>query len=143
MFGTKNGNEPTATLQKNTSVISNRINHGTVVEGQVDSDGDIRIEGLIRGTLRTKSKLALGTTGIIEGDVYCKNADIEGRIIGDIEVSELLSLKATAFVEGNIYTNKIVVENGARFNGVCNMGAKDKIQNAEQTLAAIEQEASV
>jgi cytoskeletal protein CcmA (bactofilin family) len=143
MFGNKNGTDPVATTQKTTTIISNRINNGTVVEGKVDSDGDIRIEGLIRGTLQTKAKLALGQTGIIEGDVICKNADIEGKIIGDIEVSELLTLKVTSFVEGNIYTNKIVVENGARFNGICHMGAKDKKLNAEQTLAAIEQEAAV
>lgn len=142
MFGNKNGSEPISTTQKNTAGISNRINNGTVVEGKVDSDSDIRIEGLVRGTLHTKAKLALGQTGIIEGDVVSRNADIEGKIIGDIEVSELLTLKSTSFVEGNIYTNKIVVENGARFNGICHMGAKDKKLNAEQTLEAIEQEAA-
>ncbi|MBC8173516.1 MAG: polymer-forming cytoskeletal protein [Chitinophagales bacterium] len=143
MFGNKNATDPSVNAQKNGTMISNRINNGTIVEGQMDSDGDIRIEGMVRGTLRVKAKLALGQTGIIEGDVICKNADIEGRIIGDIEASELLTLKASSVVEGNIYTNKIVVEIGARFNGICNMGTKDKIQNAEQTLAAIEQEAAI
>ncbi|MFN0274632.1 MAG: polymer-forming cytoskeletal protein [Chitinophagales bacterium] len=143
MFGNKTSNDPAATTQKNGMMISNRINHGTVVEGIVNSDGDIRIEGIVRGTLHVKAKLALGQTGIIEGDVICRNADIEGKIMGDIEVAELLTLKATSLVEGNIYTSKIIVENGARFNGVCNMGAKDKKLNAEQTLEAIEQEAAI
>lgn len=143
MFGNKTANDPVANTQKNSSMISNRINQGTVVEGTVQSDGDIRIEGMVRGTLQVKAKLALGQTGIIEGDVVCRNADIEGKILGDIEVAELLTLKASSFVEGNIYTNKIIVENGARFNGICNMGSKDKKLNAEQTLEAIEQEAAV
>ncbi|MBC8045712.1 MAG: polymer-forming cytoskeletal protein [Fimbriimonadaceae bacterium] len=143
MFGNKTTSDPVANTQKNGMMISNRINNGTVVEGHVNSDGDIRIEGMIRGSLHVKAKLALGPTGIIEGDVVCKNADIEGKIIGDIESVELLTLKASSFVEGNIYTNKIVVENGARFNGVCHMGAKDKKLNAEQTLEAIEQEAAI
>ncbi len=125
------GNKDTMTQAAPNSTISNRINHGTVVEGTIESDGDLRIEGTIRGTLQTKAKVAVGPTGLIEGDVHCKSADIEGRITGDIEVSEVLTLKATARVEGNIYTAKIVIENGAHFDGICNMGAKErKIGNA-------------
>ena len=52
-------------------------------------------------------------------DVHCKSADIEGRITGDIEVSEVLTLKSSSIVEGNIYTAKIVIENGAHFDGIC------------------------
>lgn len=121
MFGNKNST-PQSTPN---SFISNRINLGTTVEGTLESDGDLRIEGTIKGTLRTKAKVAVGPTGLIEGDVHCKTADIEGRITGDIEVSEVLTLKASAIVEGNIYTAKIVIENGAHFDGICNMGAKD------------------
>ena len=57
--------------------------------------------------------------------MHCKSADIEGRITGDIEVSEVLTLKSSSIVEGNIYTAKIVIENGAHFDGICNMGAKE------------------
>ena len=136
MFGIKN----TTTQSAPNSFISNRINHGTIVEGTIESDGDLRIEGTIRGTLRTKAKVAVGPTGLIEGDVHCKSADIEGRITGDIEVSEVLTLKATSIVEGNIYTAKIVIENGAHFDGICNMGTKEtKIVDARPQY----QEASV
>lgn len=136
------GNKSSETLPApGGSSISNRVNHGTTMEGTIDSDGDIRVEGTIRGTMRVKARVAVGTSGLIEGDIYCKTADVEGRIIGDIEVSDLLTLKSTAVVEGNIYSNKIVVENGARFNGLCSMGSKEKHQNVERTLAAIEKEA--
>ncbi len=122
MFANKNN--PTQAAPS--TFISNRINHGTIVEGKIESDGDIRVEGIIRGTMRTSAKVAVGPTGLIEGDVHCKSADIEGRITGDIEVSEVLTLKSTAIVEGNIYTAKIVIENGAHFDGICNMGTKEK-----------------
>lgn len=137
MFANKT-NTPQATPG---SYISNRINHGTVVEGKIDSDGDIRVEGIIRGTIKTSSKVAVGPTGLIEGDVHCKSADIEGRIIGDVEVSEVLTLKSTAIVEGNIYTAKIVIENGAHFDGICNMGTKEKersVAHAQPQLAEAE-----
>lgn len=122
MFQGKN----TQTQASPNTLISNRINHGTVMEGTIESDGDIRVEGVIRGTMRTAAKVAVGPTGLIEGDVHCKSADVEGRITGDLEVSEVLTLKSTAIVEGNIYTSKIVIENGAHFDGICNMGAKEK-----------------
>ncbi len=148
MFGNKNSEELIPSVNSNGSSnnnksmpISNRINQGTSITGELESDGDLRVEGIIRGTLRTKSKVALGPTGLVEGDVYCKSADIEGKIVGDIEVSELLTLKSTCLVEGNIYTSKIVIENGARFNGVCTMGSKDKNQNAERITEAYEPEA--
>ncbi len=121
--------------------ISNRINQGTTVEGTINSDGDIRVEGVIRGTLRTAAKVAVGTTGLIEGDVHCKSADIEGRITGDIEVSEVLTLKSTAIVEGNIYTAKIVIENGAHFDGICNMGTKEKEVKLTNARPALEEAA--
>jgi cytoskeletal protein CcmA (bactofilin family) len=130
MFGNKQA-EAQATPN---SIISNRINHGTTIEGSIESDGDLRIEGVIKGTLRTKSKVAVGSTGLIEGDVHCKTADVEGRIVGDLEVSDVLTLKASAIVEGNIYTAKIVIENGARFDGVCNMGTKEKITNVQNVI---------
>ncbi|MEZ5014808.1 MAG: polymer-forming cytoskeletal protein [Chitinophagales bacterium] len=137
MFGTKNTSDPATP----NSLISNRINNGTVFTGTIESDSDIRVEGTVKGTLRIKSKVAVGQTGIVEGDVHCKTADIEGRIIGDLEVSEVLTLKSTAIVEGNIYTAKIVIENGAHFDGICNMGTKDKnVQNAiERPVAALEE----
>jgi len=137
MFGNKNSGTPSAP----NSLISNRINHGTVVQGTLESDGDLRIEGVIKGTLRTKSKVAVGATGLIEGDVHCKSADIEGRIVGDIEVSDVLTLKASAIVEGNIFTSKIVIENGAHFDGICNMGTKEKHQQhvIERTIPQYEE----
>ncbi len=131
MFNSKNS-ESGAASAKN-MLVSNRINHGTELNGELISDGDIRVEGIIRGTLRCKSKVAIGQSGIVEGDIICKNADIEGKIHGDLEVNDTLILKSTAVVEGNIHTGKIVIENGARFNGVCSMGGKEKRNtNAEK-----------
>lgn len=134
------GNKQAETQATPNSMISNRINHGTTVEGSIESDGDIRIEGVIKGTLRTKSKVAVGSSGLIEGDVHCKTADVEGRIVGDLEVTDVLTLKSSAVVEGNIYTAKIVIENGAKFDGVCNMGTKEKIQHViERTIPQFEE----
>lgn len=92
---------------------------------------------MIEGTVRTAAKVAIGATGLVNGDIICRNADIEGKVNGDLEVSELLTLKSTCIVEGNIYTAKIVIENGARFNGICTMGSKEKKGDAKEAIQAI------
>ena len=105
---------------------SNVIGKGTVLEGNIETFGNIRIEGKIVGNVKSKSKIALGASSHIDGNVSAQNADIEGEVRGKIEIADLLVLKATAVVHGDILTGKLVVEPGAVFNGSCKMGAAIK-----------------
>lgn len=102
---------------------SNTIGKGTFLEGNIETYGNIRIEGKIKGDVKSKSKVALGHSSHIEGNIIAQNADLEGEVQGRIEVSELLVLKSTAVINGDIITGKMVVEPGAVFNGSCKMGA--------------------
>ena len=92
----------------------------------METFGNIRIEGKMIGNLKTKSKLIIGHSSEVEGNVTAQNADVEGIINGNIEVSEILCLKATAVINGDISTNKLIVEDGAVFNGGCKMGVSMK-----------------
>ena len=105
---------------------SNVIGKGTVLEGNIETYGNIRIEGKIIGSIKSKSKIALGNSSHIEGNITAQNADIEGEVKGKIEISELLVLKSTAVINGDIITGKLVVEPGATFNGSCKMGTAAK-----------------
>ncbi|MEX1241242.1 MAG: polymer-forming cytoskeletal protein [Cyclobacteriaceae bacterium] len=105
---------------------SNTIGKGTLLEGNVETYGNIRIEGKVTGNVKSKSKVALGPSSYIQGNVIAQNADLEGEVKGRIEVAELLVLKATAVIHGDIVTGKLVVEPGALFNGTCKMGAAVK-----------------
>jgi cytoskeletal protein CcmA (bactofilin family) len=105
---------------------SNVIGKGTVLEGNIETYGNIRIEGKIIGNIKSKSKIALGNSSHIEGNIMAQNADIEGQVRGRLEISELLVLKSTAVIHGDIMTGKLVVEPGAVFNGTCKMGAAIK-----------------
>lgn len=105
---------------------SNVIGKGTVLEGNIETYGNIRIEGKIIGNIKSKSKIALGNSSHVDGNITAQNADIEGEVKGKIDISELLVLKATAIVHGDISTGKLVVEPGALFNGSCKMGAAIK-----------------
>jgi cytoskeletal protein CcmA (bactofilin family) len=116
---------------------SNTIGKGTFLEGNVETYGNIRIEGKVNGNVKSKSKVALGPSSFVQGNVMAQNADLEGEVKGRIEVTELLVLKATAVIHGDIVTGKLVVEPGAVFNGTCKMGAAVKeikiTENGAQT----------
>ncbi len=103
--------------------VINMIGVGTIITGDVNSNGDLRIDGTLKGSVSTEGKVVLGKNGVIEGDVVCNNADIAGEIKAKITVSQLLTLKSTAKLKGDIITNKLSIEPGAVFSGSCSMGA--------------------
>ena len=120
MFSTK---EKNMARPNETSGVVNLIGVGTNISGDITSSGDIRVDGTLKGSINTKGKVVVGSTGVVEGDVVCQNADISGELKAKISVSELLSLKATAKLDGDIVTNKLAIEPGATFSGSCSMGA--------------------
>ena len=116
-----NNKEP---MRKTESIAAvNMIGAGTIITGDIVSKGDIRVDGTLKGSVNTEGKVVLGSKGIIEGDVICKDADISGLIKAKITVSQLLSLKTTAKLNGDIITDKLSIEPGATFSGSCSMGA--------------------
>lgn len=114
----------------------NIIGQGTEIDGEISSDHDIRVDGVLKGEVKSKSKVVVGASGIIEGDVVCKNADITGTLKGKLSVSDLLFLKSTANVQGNIVTNKIVVESGAIMNGTLQMGDVSAQKQVDNKLSS-------
>ncbi len=128
MFSTlKNkASEAVSSASNATSGAVNMIAQGTVIEGEIKSTGDLRIDGTVRGSVVSKAKVVVGSTGLIQGDVFAQNADISGTVVGKSTVNETTFLKSSAKVNGDIITSKLVVEVGASFTGNCNMGATVK-----------------
>ena len=114
------------TIQNGDGATRNIIAFGTVIKGDIESDGDFRIEGILIGTVKAKGKIVIGETGKIDGQIYCQNADICGKVKGKMEVSELTILKATSNFEGEITTSKLSIEPGALFTGSCLMTTNKK-----------------
>jgi len=105
---------------------SNIIGKGTIVEGNIETFGNIRIEGKVVGSVKSKSKIALGQSSFVEGNIIAQNAEISGEVKGVVEVTDQLILRPSAIIEGDIVTNKLIVESGASFNGGCKMGVAQK-----------------
>jgi len=122
--------------ENETSGAVNIIGIGTIITGDIQSKGDIRIDGTLKGAVKTSGKVVVGEAGIIEGDVECNNADIAGSLNAKISVEQLLSLKGTAKLTGDLVTNKLAIEPGAAFTGHCSMGAVIKdIKHVEKTAS--------
>ena len=99
------------------------ISSGTTIKGDISSNGDLRIDGTIIGNINSSAKIVIGSSGVVEGDIFGNNADIVGKSSGNIRVKELLQLRGDCIVNGNIYAGKLQVEPTASFNGQCHMGA--------------------
>ncbi len=101
---------------------SNKIGKGTTLKGDLESQGNVRIEGKIIGNIDCKSKVVMGESAVLDGNLFAKNAEIQGTVTGKVEISKLLLLKPKAKIKGDIFTHEFVVEAGAKFDGQCKMG---------------------
>lgn len=128
--------EPTTKTNGTASIIA----AGTEISGNIKCDGDIRIDGTLKGNVHSSSKVILGPDGKIQGDIEAKQADVMGKVAGKIVVTDLLNLKGKAEVDGDIYTGQLQVEPSASFNGSCHMGkaavAKSNVIKTEQSTAS-------
>ena len=134
MFSKENQQKPKAMerniLAKNTKII-----------GDLSSEGDFRIDGVLEGTLTTKGRVIIGVEGSIQGKVFCDNADIEGKFSGELKVNKMLTIKSSASISGDVVLGKLSVEPGAAFNASCSMKGALKELNANDSKTAEEKTA--
>ena len=98
------------------------ISAGTEVKGDINSTSDLRIDGTITGNIHSSSKIVIGATGVVKGDISGNQADIVGKVSGNIKTKDLLQLRGECVVNGNLFAGKLQVEPAAMFNGQCQMG---------------------
>lgn len=106
---------------------TNRIVEGTIINGEINSPSDFRLDGTLIGNFQSKGKIVIGPAGSVKGDIVCKNADIEGKFDGKIQVAEILNIKAKAIINGDVICGKLSVEPGAEFSATCVMKTNQKL----------------
>jgi cytoskeletal protein CcmA (bactofilin family) len=119
--------------------INTIIGHGTVVEGALTVPHGIRVDGHLKGEVRSEGMLIVGEEGLIEADVKVKDATISGKIIGDVDADGKVHLKAQAVLLGQIKTRLLVVEEGAVFKGNCESGEEVQVSKAPERMEASQQ----
>jgi cytoskeletal protein CcmA (bactofilin family) len=122
-----------STMPTGTSLIGT----GTTITGDIVSNGDVRIDGVLKGNIRGTAKILIGQDGIVEGDIEGQQADIMGRVEGRISVKELLNLRSNAIIKGDIRAGKLQIEPTVVFNGQCQMGEASVVEMAKEVKHAI------
>lgn len=129
MFG-KNQN-----LENEGSGVDTIIGPSVSVEGNFKGEGNIVIEGEVKGSLKTKGYLKASETSVIAANIVAGDAEIAGHLTGNIKVKGDLEIKNTAIVQGDIEAQAISVAHGAIINGNLKMKteAMEKVADEEET----------
>ncbi len=102
--------------KKDTSSLEVVIGSESSLQGDLTTKGVARIDGDINGSINA-DWLIIGETGLIRGDVASRGVVVDGKIEGNIRSSEVVEIKSNGIVEGDIYTAKLVISEGALFDG--------------------------
>jgi cytoskeletal protein CcmA (bactofilin family) len=102
------------------------------LEGDLNTENSVKVDGVIHGTLRCKGCSIIGETGQVKGDVHSAELLVIGKLEGNV-FAENLYLHASAYIAGNITTRTLQVDNGARYSGTVTM--RDQAENAVVTPA--------
>jgi cytoskeletal protein CcmA (bactofilin family) len=98
------------------------VGSGMRVVGDVESNGVIKVEGVIEGSVRSAQQVLLGRSGVIHGDIHSGDAVIGGNVVGTIRATDRVEIQGTASIEGDIHTRSIVVIEGGTINGMVRVG---------------------
>src|SRR3989338_941936 len=114
------------------------IGQSVQVEGNFVANGDVVVEGMVSGSLKTEKNLRVGEGAKIFANITAANALIAGEVQGNIKIKENLELTSTAKVFGDIKTKVLSVSAGASLSGKCNAGEEkkaklEKIEDWEKT----------
>ncbi len=135
MFGnsgnTKEHQKEDATMASSQTLIGK----GAFLMGDMQIYGTLRLDGEMAGSIVSKSRVVLGESAKLMGNLKAQNAEISGEIEGNLEIVEILTLKPTAHIKGDIACNKLIIEPGAKFNGKCDMSQPIKEIKIEERKA--------
>lgn len=104
------------------------IAKGVKVDGDFGSDGDVVIDGEVKGNLSATGQLTVGSEAVIRADVKAGSAIVSGTIEGNLTADKRIDLKATARIKGDLVSEMLSVESGARIDGKLSIGGKTQTE---------------
>lgn len=126
--------------------LSGFVGHGTVLSGETNFQAMLRVDGQLVGSVSSETgTLIVGSNGQVDANISVAAAVVNGVVNGDIIASERVQLGRTARVVGNIQAPRMIIEDGAIFEGMCSMmGARKAIeQQAIESARQAEEEESL
>ena len=105
------------------------------IKGDLKIKGDILIYGTVLGNVESRGKVHTSKGSTIKGNVHSKSACINGKIEGDLIVEDKVVLAKYSELKGNLVSSTLTIEEGARFDGLCNMQSKSSSINKQKLNA--------
>jgi cytoskeletal protein CcmA (bactofilin family) len=107
------------------------LGEGVEMVGEISFSNGLRVDGVVKGKIRSEAALVIGPKGRIEADVYIRRVSINGEFHGVIHASDRVEIHKEGKVYGDIFTPCLIIEAGALFDGKCNMSDR-KATRAEE-----------
>lgn len=107
------------------------VGPGMKVVGDCSSDGTIRIEGQVEGSVKAAKSVVIGKEGVVLGDVVTQDAIVAGRVNGSVSAESRVELQATCRVEGDIRSRRIKLDEGGQVDGQLHMGGRSQDRKAD------------
>lgn len=98
---------------------------GMQVLGDCVTDGTLRIEGHVVGSVYAAKAVVVGQAGVVEGDIRTQDAVIAGAVIGTLLAASRLEVQDGARIEGEVHARRLQLDEGAVLNGEIRMGEVD------------------
>ncbi len=95
---------------------------GMRAEGELRTDGVIKIEGIVVGTIHAEQQVLVAKGAVVEGDIHTREAILGGEIRGAVMADQRVEVQSGSVVQGDITTQRIVVHEGGEVNGHLRMG---------------------
>jgi cytoskeletal protein CcmA (bactofilin family) len=118
---------------KTSSDIVSILGKGTEVDGEISFTSGMRVDGVIKGKVRSEQSIIIGPSGKIDAEVNIRNISINGELRGIIRATERVEIHKDGKVFGDIFSPCLIIEAGATFEGRCNMGESDIQKEEENT----------
>jgi cytoskeletal protein CcmA (bactofilin family) len=104
------------------------------IDGELKSNGNIRVDGIVSGKVHTSQDLMIGPSAQIDADLIASNAVIAGVVKGNVTIKNSLTIAETGRVLGNISCTRLEIRHGASFIGNCRMQEAKQLEIVEEEV---------
>ncbi|MFU0824684.1 bactofilin family protein [Clostridium sp.] len=110
--------------EKDLNKIENLIGADCKIIGKIHGSGSLKIDGTIEGDILWEENVILDSSSVCKGNISCKNAIINGTVEGNVLCEEALLIQSRGKIFGDINVSKLIIDEGGKLNGKCNIAPK-------------------
>ena len=121
--------------RKKADNIVSYLGKGAEISGEISFTNRLRVEGTIKGKVRSEATLEISPGGLVEAEVNVRNISINGEFRGIIKAADRVEIHKDGKVFGDIYSPCLIIDAGAIFDGRCNMSEEEQSSLKESTTS--------